>query len=99
MRKLARTAVVSPADKIAPNAWMVSAKPGEQPEEAGQPAIYAYFLTGAESAADGFSGKALALEYARMKFDGVELGDMAPAAQTEKPPAPKGKTAKVSKPD
>lgn len=69
MRQLDRVAVVERAQS-APGCWQVSAMPLWPVFE---PTIAATFFAGAEDATDGFSAKALAIEYARMKFRNVEV--------------------------
>ena len=75
MRQLDRTAVVERAQSV-PGCWQVSAMPPRPvfgPDPVIEPTIAATFFAGAEDATDGFSAKALAIEYARLKFRHVEV--------------------------
>ena len=75
MRQLDRVAVVERAQSV-PGCWQVSAMPPTPVFAADpgiEPTIAATFFAGSEGVTDGFSAKALAIEYARMKFRHVDV--------------------------
>ena len=79
MRQLDRVAVVEANDKV-PGCWLVHSNPAERPDfspdmKLPSPQIIAQFNTVGTEVADGFSAKALAIEYARAKFSRVTVKD------------------------